>query len=212
MHNEPPCIRIIDDEPAVRKLLAALAGSIGFSVRTYESAEQFMATDRLSDPGCVLVDLGLKGISGKELVGWISRQPVSLPTIVVSGQGSIQLAVECLKNGASDFLEKPFDSARLLTVVRDVVAADADNRVASELKENIRSRYSKLSLREQQVLSCLADGMSNKQIAGQLGLSSKTVEHHRAHMMQKMQTNSLAEVVKAFVSLGLPETSGDPTL
>ena len=196
-------IRIVEDEPAIRKLLMILVQSIGFSARAYESAEQFMSDDCLTDPGCVLVDLGLKDVSGADLIAWISRQPTPLPTIVVSGQGSIQSAVECLKSGAVDFLEKPVDPARLQVVVGEAVARNANDRVASQRLAETRLRYAKLSNREQQVLSFLAEGLSSKQIAAQLGLSSKTVEHHRAHVMQKMQSNSLAEVVKAYVSLGL---------
>ena len=109
-----------------------LMQSIGFSARAYESAEQFMSEDRLSDPGCVLVNLVLKDISGADLFAWISRQPAALPTIVVSGQGCIQSAVECLKRGAVDFLEKLVDSARLLAVVSEANARDAKGRVAAE--------------------------------------------------------------------------------
>ena len=122
----------MEDEPAIRKLLMTLMQSIGFSARAYESAEQFMSEDRLSDPGCVLVNLGLKDISGADLIAWISRQPAALPTIVVSGQGCIQSAVECLKSGAVDFLEKLVDSARLLAVVSEANARDAKGRVAAE--------------------------------------------------------------------------------
>ena len=202
MQDNLAWVRIVEDEPAIRKLLMTLVQSIGFSARAYESAEQFMSEDCLTDPGCVLVDLGLKDISGAALITWISRQPASLPTIVVSGQGSIQSAVECLKSGAVDFLEKPVDPARLLAVVSEAVVKDADARVASQHLAETRLRYARLSAREQQVLSFLAEGLSTKQIAGLLELSSKTVEHHRAHVMQKMQSSSLAEVVKAYVSLG----------
>ncbi len=203
MQDNLTWVRIVDDEPAIRKLLMTLVESIGFSPRAYESAEQFMSKDCLTDPGCVLVDLGLKDISGADLVAWISQQPTPLPTIVVSGQGSIQSAVECLKSGAVDFIEKPIDPARLLAVVTETVASDARKRVADQHLAETRLKYAKLSTREQQVLSLLAEGLSTKQIAARLDLSPKTVEHHRAHVMQKMQSNSLAEVIKAFVSLGL---------
>lgn len=196
-------VRIVEDEPAIRKLLMTLVQSSGFEVRAYESAEQFMSEDRLTDPGCVLIDLGLKNISGTDLISWINQQPAPLPTIVVSGQGSIQSAVECLKNGAVDFIEKPVDPTRLLAVVGDAVARDASGRAASQQLAETRLRYSRLSPREQQVLSFLAEGLSTKQIAAQLDLSAKTVEHHRAHVMQKMQSTSLAEIVRAYVSLGL---------
>lgn len=203
MQDKSAWVRIVEDEPAIRKLLITLVQSIGYSARSYESAEQFMSEDRLTDPGCVLVDLGLKDMSGTDLIAWIHQQPAPLPTIVVSGRGSIQSAVECLKKGAVDFIEKPVDPARLLAVVGDAVARDASGRAASQQLAETRLRYSRLSAREQQVLSFLAEGLSTKQIAARLELSSKTVEHHRAHVMQKMQSNSLAEVVKAFVSLGL---------
>lgn len=203
MPNSQAWVRIVEDEPAIQKLLMTLVQSIGFSARAYESAEQFMSHDCLTEPGCVLVDLALNGISGADLIAWINRQPVPLPTIVVSGQGSIQSAVECLKSGADDFIEKPIDPARLLAVVSEAIDKDASGRITRQQLAEARSRYARLSAREQQVLTFLAQGLSNKQIAARLELSSKTIEHHRAHVMQKMQSNSLAEVVKAYVSLGL---------
>ena len=198
------CIRIVEDEPAVLSTLQTVVESIGFTTRLYDSAERFISEDCLSDHGCVLMDLGLKGMSGIELVRWINHHPAPLPIVVVTGQGSIQMAVDCLKSGAIEFLQKPVDIETLLKTVRDAVATDAGNCASRQLLADLRNRYSQLSSREQEVLRYLADGLSTKQIAAKLNLSSKTIEHHRASVMQKMQSTSLAEVVRAFVMLEIP--------
>lgn len=198
-----PCIRIVEDEPGTRKLLAILIDGCGFSSRSYESAEQFMAEDSLSEPGCVLVDLELSGLSGTDLVRWISQHPSPLPTIVVTGYGSAQSAVQCLKSGAVDFLEKPIDSARLLELVRSAVELDARLRLSRQHVAELSLRVQTLSPREKQVMLCVCRGLSTKEIAGELGIAAKTVEHHRAQVMSKMEAGSIAELVKAVVDLGL---------
>ena len=202
MQSDSPCVRIVDDDQAIRKLLTILVESWGYSSRAYASAEHFMSEDRLSDPGCVLVDLEMPGASGAELVGWLIQQPDPLPAIVVTGSGSVRSAVQCLKTGATEFLEKPIDRKALLDQIRGSVALDASQRILRQRMAVLRQYYASLSPREQQVIQYLAEGLSTKQIAGKLGLASKTVEHLRGRVMTKMHAESLADVVRAVVELG----------
>jgi len=202
MQSDSPCVRIVDDDQAIRKVLTILVESWGYSSRAYVSAEHFMSEDRLSDPGCVLVDLEMPGASGTELVGWLIQQPDPLPAIVVTGRGSVRSAVQCLKTGATEFLEKPIDRKALLDQIRGSVALDASQRILRQKMAVLRQYYASLSPREQQVIQYLAEGLSTKQIAGKLGLASKTVEHLRGRVMTKMHAESLADVVRAVVELG----------
>lgn len=200
-----PCVRIVEDEAGTRKLFAILVENDGFSCRAYESAEQFMAHDNLADPGCVLVDLELNGLGGAELVRWISLQSNPLPSIVVTGYGSARSAVQCLKSGALDFLEKPIDSDRLLELIRGAVETDAELRSRRYRLAEIRHLYENLSPREKQVMLAVSQGLSTKLIATQLGIAAKTVEHHRGRVMTKMKVDSVAELVRAVVELNLTQ-------
>jgi two-component system response regulator FixJ len=203
MEEKFACIRIVEDDDAIRKLLGILISSEGYPTRLYESAERFMTEDSLSDPGCVLIDLELPGISGIELVTWISLQTEPLPTIVVTGNGNVQAAVRCLKSGATEFVEKPFDRLDLLSKIQSTVEIDKSQRAARLRLADLRGKYGSLSTREQEVIRYLAEGLSSKQVAGKLGLAAKTVEHCRARIMEKMQAESFAEIVRAIVELGL---------
>lgn len=203
MQDNSAYIRIVEDDTAIRKLLGLLISSQGFEIRLYESAERFMTEDSLSDPGCVLIDLGLPGISGVELVSWISQHEDPLPTIVVTGNGNVQAAVRCLKSGATEFVEKPFDRADLLNKVHSAVVLDENQRIVRRRLAVLRENYDSLSTRERQVIKYLAEGLSSKQVAGKLGLAVKTVEHCRARIMEKMHAESFAEIVRAIVELGV---------
>ena len=205
MEEKSACIRIVEDDAAIRKLLGILISSQGYLTRIYESAERFMMEDGLSDPGCVLIDLELPGISGVELVTWISGQKDPLPTIVVTGNGNVQAAVRCLKSGATEFVEKPFDRADLLNKIQSAVTLDENQRAVRQRLSVLRKNYGSLSKREKEVINYLAEGLSSKQVAGKLGLAAKTVEHCRARIMEKMHAESFAEIVRAIVELGLGE-------
>lgn len=203
MQTASPCVRIVEDEPDIRKLLSLLVEAGGFSSRAYESAERFISEDNLSEPGCILIDLKLPVMSGVELFHWIRSQPIPLPTIIVTGHGTIAKAVQCLKGGAADFIEKPIDSVELISLVLRAVAIDANQRATRESMADVAERYESLSLRQKQVMVCLSQGLSSKQIASRMGVTTKTVEKHRGLVMQKMHAVSLAEVVRAALELNL---------
>ena len=201
--DEAPCVRIVDDEPAIRRLLGQIIAQSGLRFRCFESAEQFMSDDDLDQPGCVLIDLKLNGLRGEDLVVWISKQSNPLPTIVITGNGSALLAVKCIKGGASDYLEKPVNPLELLTRVQKAVEQDARQRVLTRHVAIVRERFETLSPREKSVLQLVAHGLSSKQIAFQLGISTRTIELHRAHVMQKMRLESIADAVKIALELDL---------
>lgn len=201
--DKAPCVRIVDDEPAIRKLLGQIIAQCGLRFRCFETAEQFMSDDDLDQPGCVLIDLSLNGIRGEDLVLWISKQSNPLPTIIITGSGSALLAVKCIKGGASDYLEKPVNPLELLKRIQQAVEQDARQRVLTRHVAIHRERFETLSPRERSVLQYLAQGLSSKQIAVQLDLSTRTIELHRAHVMHKMHLESVADAVKVVLELGL---------
>lgn len=203
MQNHAACIRIIDDDPAVRLFITRLIESSGYATRRYGSAEQFMSEDDASEPGCVLIDVDLPGLNGTDLVEWIGRRAYVIPTIVVTGNGTVPVAVQCLKLGAIDFLEKPINSAMLLDSVGRAVKLDAEQRTDNARLGDYQRDYLTLSDREKEVLALLSQGLISKQIARQLQLSVRTVEKHRINVMKKMHADTVADVVRAYIKLGL---------
>jgi two-component system response regulator FixJ len=189
-------VHVIDDDEAVRESLSFLLATSGFEVRTYESAKSFLEGPVESIDGCIITDVRMPEITGLDLLRRLSGRARQAPVIVITGHGDIQLAVEAMKLGAVDFLEKPFDDERVLEAVR---AALVRHRVESERSHalgEIGERLESLSQRERQVLDGLVAGLPNKTIAHNLGISPRTVEVYRAHVMTKMQAGSLSELVR----------------
>lgn len=201
--DEAPCVRIVDDEPAIQRLLGQIIAQSGLRFRCFETAEQFMSDDDLDQPGCVLIDLNLNGLAGDDLVLWIRRQPKTIPIIIVTGSGSALLAVKCIKGGAIDYLEKPIVPAELISCVQRGIAEDARQRKGMRETELHRERFKTLSSRESEVFRFVSKGLSSKQIAIELDLSTRTIELHRAHVMHKMHVESIADVVKIAFALDL---------
>jgi len=196
-------VHVIDDDDAVRESLSFLLRAAGLKSRTYESAAQFLEAVKVGLSGCVITDVRMPEMSGLDLLRQLQRMAVRLPVIVVTGHGDVQLAVEAMKAGAADFLEKPFDDERVLTAVR--TALDDGGDVARTPEQNaIRERLASLSQRERQVLDGLVAGQANKTIAHELGISPRTVEVYRAHVMTKMQAGSLSELVRMALIAGMP--------
>lgn len=203
LQSNTECVRIIDDEPTVRTYISTLVSLNGFLTRGFSSAEQFMSEDKPSEPGCVVVDLNLPGSNGAQLLEWIGKQPHVIPAIVVTGTATVPAAVQCLKHGAIDFLEKPVNSELLLASIRRAVAVDTEQRSEALRLEDCKRDYATLTDREKEVLALLSQGLLSKQIAGRLHLSVRTVEKHRIGVMKKMRADSVAEVVRMPVKLGL---------
>lgn len=200
-----PCVRIVEDDPSVQNYLARLLRKHGIEVIVYNSAEAFMSEeeDISSQPGCALVDLKLPGMGGAELIDWISQQPHCLPTIVITGSGTVQLVTSCFRKGVVDFIVKPMDPDVLLNRVRHSIERDVAERAQRGSRESASKLYAALSSREREVMLTMCRGLSSKQISYELGVSVRTVEHHRASVMAKLLADSLAHVFRIAVELRL---------
>jgi two-component system, LuxR family, response regulator FixJ len=203
MPSEKLVVYVIDDDEASRESLAFLLQAAEIDVRTYASATAFLDLAPNVGLSCVITDVRMPGMSGIELLRRLKELDVDVPVIVITGHGDVPLAVEAMKIGAVDFLEKPFDDDALLTSVRAALAQrDGDKRRHGERAE-IESRLAALSNRERDVLSGLVSGRANKQIAFDLGISPRTVEIYRANLMNKMQAGSLSELVRMALIAGM---------
>lgn len=195
-------VYIIDDDEAMRESLAFLLKTAKIKVEAFDGATAFL--DRLPQlsPGCVVTDVRMPGMSGIDLLKRLREQKNSVPVIVITGHGDIPLAVEAMKYGASDFLEKPFDDELLLGAVRSAMANRAADAATTAQRMVIEQRLSKLSTRERQVLDGLIAGHPNKMIAYDLGISPRTIEIYRANVMTKMEAQSLSELVRMALTAG----------
>jgi two-component system, LuxR family, response regulator FixJ len=189
-------VYIIDDDQALRESLAFLLRAAQLEVRSFESAKTFL--DALPDAsiGCVITDIRMPHMSGIDLLRRLKELKVGVPVIVITGHGDVPLAVEAMKIGAADFLEKPFNDDQLLASVRAALQYQQDQTKRCAERAEIENRISKLSAREKDVLAGLIQGRANKQIAFDLGISPRTVEIYRANLMNKMQADSLSDLVR----------------
>jgi two-component system, LuxR family, response regulator FixJ len=211
MTSNEAVVHIIDDDEAIRESLAFLLESADLEVRTYESANLFLETMSQNVQGCVVTDIRMPGVSGIELLRQLRTMGVALPVIVITGHADVPLAVEAMKSGAVDFIEKPFDDDAFLSTIRSALRQhEKDARREAERSE-IHSRLAALSGRERQVLEGLVAGYPNKTIAFDLGISARTVEIYRANVMTKMQATSLSDLVRMALVAGVLSPGGEPS-
>lgn len=200
---DEPVVHVIDDDEAVRDSLDFMLDAAGLKVRTWESAVAFLAALGEVEHGCIVTDVRMPDMTGLELVQQLKARGVADPVIVITGHADVPLAVEAMKAGVVDFIEKPFENQRLLAAIRTALEhAPAEAIEASEEQRAIAERLATLSGREREVLGGLVAGHANKVIAYHLGISPRTVEVYRANVMTKMQARSLSELVRMAIAAG----------
>jgi FixJ family two-component response regulator len=199
---DEPTVFVVDDDPAFRKSVTWLVGSVGLAVEAFPDAPSFLQRAHPGIAGCVVADLRMPGLSGLDLQSELSRLGVRIPVILITGYADVPAAVRAMKAGAVDFLEKPMGGQELLDRIREALERDATSRASSAHRADLEARYAKLTARERQVLHEIVAGKPNKIVAAELGVSPKTVEVHRARVMEKMGVDSLADLVRAHLALG----------
>ena len=196
-----PTIFVVDDDDAVRDSLRDLIDSVGLDVATYPSAHAFLDVYDNAQRGCLVLDIRMPGMSGLELQERLNERGSSLPIVFITGHGDVPMAVEAMKRGAVDFIQKPFRDQELLDRINLAIEQNRRRREAEETKQDIAERVSSLTRREREVMDMVIQGKANKVIAIDLGLSQRTVEVHRAHVMDKMRARTLAELVRMNTTL-----------
>ena len=198
--TEPIVVHLIDDDEGVREGLTILLAEAGFMVRSYKSGTDFLEGLSTANAGVIISDIRMPGIDGLELQQRLKSANKMLPLIFITGHGDIQMAVQAIREGASDFIEKPFDDQILIDAVHTALKRKAPTPLPTPNAE-VAERLGSLTPREREVLDCLVNGKLNKITAHELGMSVRTVETHRARIMQKMQARSLSELVRQVVSV-----------
>ncbi|MGI9342025.1 MAG: response regulator transcription factor [Gammaproteobacteria bacterium] len=201
MSEQSESVFIVDDDAAVRDSLSLLLKSVGIKASAYASGDEFLDAYQPDWAGCILLDIRMPGISGMEVQRRLVERDCTLPIIFITGHGDIPMAVEAMHLGAHDFVQKPFHDQELLDRIQVALNANREQQDDIELKRSVKERFDSLTPRESEVMSAVVKGHANKVIAMDLDLSQRTVEIHRARVMEKMQVRSLAELVKLSVLL-----------
>jgi FixJ family two-component response regulator len=206
MKEKPSIVFIVDDDAGVRSSIRLLLRSVGITATPMASAQEFLASFDPDQPGCLVLDIRMPQMSGMELQQQLNLRGAIIPVIFITGHGDVPMAVEAMQHGAFDFLQKPFRDQDLIDRIQKALARDRENRAALRQHDAIRARFESLTPREREVLELMVQGRQNKVMAGDLGLSQRTVEIHRAHVMEKMGANSVAQLVR--MALDTREPSG----
>lgn len=189
-------VYVVDDDEAVRDSLQWLLEGKDYRVRCFESAEAFLARYDPREVACLIVDIRMNGMTGLELQDRLLERKSPLPIVFITGHGDVPMAVAALKKGAADFIEKPFNDTDMLRLIRQCMDLDTERRARRARENSVASRLAQLTAREREVMDRVVEGKLNKQIADELSISMKTVEAHRARVMEKMGVRSLAELVQ----------------
>jgi RNA polymerase sigma factor (sigma-70 family) len=200
---DEPLVLLIEDDDAVRDALQSLLGSADYAVMAFASGEDFLGAYPVERAGCILLDLRLPGMDGHQVQHALNDRDNELPVILITGHGDVSSAVKAMKSGAFDFIEKPFKDQDLIERLKQALAHGKEVRQRSTLKAEIDSRIDRLTPREHEVFRHLVMGQPNKVIAYELGISPRTVEIHRARVMEKLRARSLSDVVRIALSAGL---------
>jgi FixJ family two-component response regulator len=206
---EDPIVRIVDDDPSMRRALTNLFQSVGLKVEAFGSAAEVMDAKPPAVPSCLVLDIRLPGSSGLDLQADLAKANIHTPVIFITGHGDIPMTVRAMKSGAVDFLTKPVRDQDMLDAVQAALERDRKRRDAEKSVSGVRSRFESLSTRQRDVLSLVASGLMNKQVAAELGLAEITVKIYRGQIMRKMGARSLADLVRMTDALGIPRTRGN---
>ncbi len=194
--KQTPTVFIVDDDAAIRFAMQALMDSVNLSHEIFASADEFLEKVGDQRPGCLVLDIRMPGLGGLELQEELIKRESTLPIIFITGHGDVPMAVEAMQKGAVDFIQKPFRDQELLDRIREALATDEERRESRKHHAEVSSRLERLTNREREVFDLVVTGKPNKVIAYELGVSQRTVEIHRARVMEKMQARSLADLVK----------------
>ena len=201
MQQPAPTVFVVDDDEGVRNSLRFLLKSVGLTTRALSSATEFLDAYKPSQPGCLVLDVRMPGMSGLELQEQLNLRGAVIPVIFITGHGDISMSVRAMKAGAIDFLTKPFRDQDLIDRIQRALERDARNRAALDQHARIRERLDSLTPREREVLALMTRGKPNKIMAAELGVSQRTVEIHRARVMEKSGAASLAQLVRMVLDL-----------
>jgi len=199
--SSAPVVFVIDDDPSVRSTLKFLIGTVGLDAESFASTDDFLDRKLPDAPSCLVLDVRLRGLSGLEFQGVLAARNIRIPIIFITGYGDIPMSVRAMKSGAVEFLTKPFRDQDLLEAIRIALDRDRARREQKREISEIQERFSSLSAREQEVVSMVVAGKLNKQIAGELGTAENTVKVHRSRAMEKMNAESLADLVRMLEKL-----------
>ena len=202
---------VVDDDASMRRSMERVVRSLGFAIQAFASAKEFLDGARVDRPSCLVLDVQMPGLSGLDLQRELANRGVEIPIIFLTGHGDIPMTVRAMKAGAVEFLTKPVKARDLLAAIRGAIERGRASHQARREVEALRERHERLTPREREVLPLVVAGLLNKQIAGELSASERTVKFHRAHIMQKMRAGSLAELVRMAERLGVrPSHRGEP--
>ena len=196
-----PTIYVIDDDNSMRQAVTLLLKTVGYKPVSFAHPEEFLAKHDPTVHGCVVTDIRMPQMSGLEIQQHLNRAGTTLPVVFISGHGDVPMAVQAMRDGAFDFLTKPFRDQQLLDCINQALAQDAENRAAVERHADIRDRCESLTPREREIFGLVVEGKANKVIAIDLGLSERTVEIHRSNVMEKMGARSVAQLVKMYLTI-----------
>ena len=198
---QTPTVFIVDDDAAIRFAMEALMESVNLPHKIFDSADDFLVKESEQRPGCLVLDIRMPGLDGLELQQELIERNNTLPIIFITGHGDVPMAVEAMRKGAVDFIQKPFRDQELLDRIRKALATDQQRREKRDRVEEVADRLDKLTKREREVFDLVVTGKPNKIIAFELEVSQRTVEIHRSRVMEKMQANSLADLVTMHMTL-----------
>ena len=204
MKEKPATVFVVDDDDAVRTSLRLLLKSVGLPVETFGSAQEFLDAFEADRAGCLVLDIRMPGMSGLELQQRLNEMHAIVPIVFITGHGDVPMAVEAMQHGAVDFIQKPFRDQDLIDRINQALEKDRENRAGLKERDAIRRRMEQLTPREREVLDLVTKGKANKVIAGDLNVSQRTVEIHRARVMEKMGASSLAHLVRMVIEAGHP--------